>query len=285
MTANVWGAGRLFKELAYIYPEDSHVILAEVKNQVGYGKRERFADALVVSLWPSRGLELIGCEFKSSRSDLLTELKNPAKAEEIQRFCDRWYLVLGDKELIKEGELPETWGLIAPKRSRLGIIKKAPKLSRQDWPTGFVFSMIRAASKRFKADKRDYKAALRKEILDEISERDASSGEYWKQRYLKLEDDIREFENASGIHPFEGVRYKAKALGDFYRYLNSTQWEKVGGELLLVAEKLEFAASRAEGYRKMAAELESLRKEHLKFQEFCKKPKRSKVKFRKKPTS
>lgn len=56
-------------------------------------KGERRADAVAMNLWPSRGNVLRGYEFKVSRADWRSELKNPAKAEPIAQYCDHWYLV------------------------------------------------------------------------------------------------------------------------------------------------------------------------------------------------
>ena len=77
--------------LRFSFPEDQYALLFEVRNSTGYGKRIRSADALAMSLWPSRGLELIGFEIKRSRIDWLKELSQPEKAEEICRFCDQDY--------------------------------------------------------------------------------------------------------------------------------------------------------------------------------------------------
>jgi hypothetical protein len=52
-----------------------------------------------MSLWPSRGIELHGIEIKVSRNDWLKELGDPAKADEIARFCDRWWVAAGDESI------------------------------------------------------------------------------------------------------------------------------------------------------------------------------------------
>ena len=45
-------------------------------------------DAVIMSLWPSRGLELHGVEIKVSRADWKREAADPAKAEAIAAYCD-----------------------------------------------------------------------------------------------------------------------------------------------------------------------------------------------------
>ncbi|KKL94832.1 hypothetical protein LCGC14_1860740 [marine sediment metagenome] len=94
----------------------------------GYARRR--VDAMAFGLWPSRGLEIHGIEIKASRSDWLVELKNPAKVEQSAfSFCDRWWIAVTDAEIVKDDELPSTWGLLIPRGSRLVAKVKAPKLT------------------------------------------------------------------------------------------------------------------------------------------------------------
>src|SRR5690349_6303461 len=77
--------------LKLAHPADEFVTLFEVPESSGsaYGSR---ADAIVFSLHASRGFEMTGFEFKCNRGDWLGELRNPAKADRIARYCDRWCL-------------------------------------------------------------------------------------------------------------------------------------------------------------------------------------------------
>lgn len=54
--------------LARIYSQPEWAILFDVGNATG-GRATRRADAVAMSLWPSRGLELYGFEIKVSRAD------------------------------------------------------------------------------------------------------------------------------------------------------------------------------------------------------------------------
>jgi hypothetical protein len=118
----------------------------EVFASTGYAAGGR-ADAVAMNLYPSRGLTVNGFEFKVSRADWLRELKDGAKAETIFGYCDHWWLVVGDRSIVKANELPEPWGLIAPrKRSamhgtdayELAIVKQAPKLNPQPLDRAFI---------------------------------------------------------------------------------------------------------------------------------------------------
>lgn len=83
-------------------------LMFEVANATGAGGT-RYADAIAMGLWPSRGLHIHGYELKVSRSDWRKELINPSKADEIGKYCDYWWVVT-PPDIVKEGELPETWG-------------------------------------------------------------------------------------------------------------------------------------------------------------------------------
>lgn len=111
----------------YAYP--AWAFLEEVRDAAGYDAT-RSADGIAMSLWKSRGLELQGFEIKASRSDWLKERDSPEKAEAISRYCDRWWLVVSDPSIVKDGELPPSWGLLAlqgnASRVSLKTIKEAP---------------------------------------------------------------------------------------------------------------------------------------------------------------
>ena len=106
-------AAEMIQLLRAKYDPQAYAFLTEVGNSTGFGCR-RHCDALVMSLGP-RGLEIIGIEVKVRRSDWLKELSLPEKAEAIAQYCDRWYLAVGDENIVQEGELPKGWGLMVPK--------------------------------------------------------------------------------------------------------------------------------------------------------------------------
>ncbi len=124
----------------------AYAFFEEVKNQTGYQKRsERYADALALSLWPSRGIAMTGFELKMSRSDWKRELEDPSKAAEFMKYCTGWYVV-APEGIVERLELPATWGLIeVPKggRKRLVIKVEAPKLTAEAWDSAFVAALLR----------------------------------------------------------------------------------------------------------------------------------------------
>lgn len=107
------GAETIEKLLCQYYKrKKGYKLFFEVKRSSGYTKPERFADAIAVSLFPSNGIGLTGYEFKSSRSDLLNDLRDMSKSEAVKQFCDYWILIVTDKVIV-EGKIqvPDDWGI------------------------------------------------------------------------------------------------------------------------------------------------------------------------------
>lgn len=133
----------VFAALRDRYPLGEYAYMSEVRNGTGFTKMTRYADALVMSTWPSRGLDLMGFEVKISRGDWLRELKDPAKAETIFAYCDRWYLVVSDANIVKDGELPTSWGLLVPRKDKLIAKVEASKLTPKPIDKAFLASLLR----------------------------------------------------------------------------------------------------------------------------------------------
>lgn len=130
------------------FPAQAYAVLEEVRNGTGYRHTQRYADALVCSCWPSRGLWIAGIEIKVERRDWLRELQDPAKSAEIQRWCKYWWIA-APAGLVHDGELPGTWGLLEydeKKRGRdkLAVKTKAPELPAEAPAISFLASVLRS---------------------------------------------------------------------------------------------------------------------------------------------
>lgn len=119
-------------------------VFFEVGDSTGSGQR-RWADAVAMNMYPSRGLEVHGFEIKVSRSDWLRELKNPEKSAPVQRFCDRWWIVC-PKDIIHPGELPPTWGHYDVTQSGLRQVIAAPKLEPTPVDRNFTAALLRRSA-------------------------------------------------------------------------------------------------------------------------------------------
>lgn len=113
-----------------------YVFMPHVRSNAGFDA-PRTLDAVVMDLWPSKGLHLHGFEIKCSRSDWLRELKAPEKAQVFHDRLDRFWLVVADRSIVRDGELPTGWGLLAPIVDRWGATllhcyRSAPVLPQTD---------------------------------------------------------------------------------------------------------------------------------------------------------
>lgn len=133
---------------------EAYAVMSEVRDVTGasHGGRRRYADILAIGLWPSRGLEIEGFEVKDHRSDWLREVKDPAKADAIFRFCDRWWLVSAPG-VAKIEEVPSPWGWmewVPAQKGALGRLmtrKQSPKMEPVEPSRGFLASLLRSLAR------------------------------------------------------------------------------------------------------------------------------------------
>jgi hypothetical protein len=177
------------------------------------GNRNRSADAVAFSLFPSQGLEIYGFEKKVSRSDWLRELKNSKKADAVGKYCDRWWVV-APKDVVDVKEMPAPWGLMVPRKGRLVVLKQASKLPSKPINRAFLMSLMRQIHTRwlprsqsdviigkslqdrydagFRAGKAEVTGATQVPILE-------SQLKYSKMETERLKKDISDFEMKSGL--------------------------------------------------------------------------------------
>lgn len=139
--------GRVLSLLEARHPPGAWAFFRHVRSGTGWFKfdeNERYADAVALGLWPSRGLELHGFEVKVSRSDWLRELRQPDKATAVSRYCDRWWVVAPDG-VVQFAELPPSWGLMVVRESNteLRVAKPAPACETKPLDRAFVASLVR----------------------------------------------------------------------------------------------------------------------------------------------
>jgi hypothetical protein len=193
--------------LAKKYAPPAYALFREVRDATGYNSR-RSADALVMLLWPSRGLFVTGFELKVSRNDWLRELKNPSKAEAIARYCDFWFLVSPEK-VIQPGELPPTWGhLIAGKGKLTTAVEATKNRAVQTFDTAFFASLCRSVHKEI--EKLRGTAVLVSDIEAEVERRVEQRLETkrlaWERArttetiaHQQLKTAVARFESESGV--------------------------------------------------------------------------------------
>ena len=180
--------------------------LSEVRNGTGYGRATtRTADALAFSLWPSRGLELHGVEIKSARHDWLREKDNPEKADEIGKYCDRWWLATGNPSIAEVGELPAPWGLLVFTDGAMKVVKVAEKLEAKPIDRLLLAAILRRSAEGC-ADHvhRDEVESTASALIDAAREEGAKAALYEHERekvyHEQLKQQIADFERVSGVH-------------------------------------------------------------------------------------
>ena len=214
------GEAELFGKLKKRFSPPAWAIFRSVRNSTGWSGN-RTADAVAMSLWPSLGLEVHGFEIKVSRNDWLRELGKPEKSGPVQKYCDRWWIVVSEEKIVdlSAGELPKTWGLLTVKGGKLHTVVEAPGLKAQALDKGFVAALLRKA---FEANQvPDLEAQVREELRDEI-ERSVGYAQERESRRLKgeVEELKKRIEHFEAMGDISGVaindwNYKdiAKTIG------------------------------------------------------------------------
>lgn len=177
---------QVYRLLEELFPQDAFAMIPEVGNSTGANCR-RHIDAVVMSLYPSRGLNIYGIEIKVSRSDWIRERDNPKKADEIAQFCDGFYLAISDATVALLPEVPDTWGLISCATGKAKIIRHAPKLNPEPLTRGFVAAMLRRAQAFTRSD--DFVAQVRNE---ESTKQKASWEAFYKKQYEDAKKEATE---------------------------------------------------------------------------------------------
>lgn len=127
--------------LTKAYPLPEYATFFEVGDATG-GRHSRWADAVTMACWPSRGLAITGFELKASRSDWLREKRDVSKSAPVQKYCDRWALFTAPG-VVLPGELPELWGHAELVGNRMVWKTQSPQLKPDPLDRSFVASLLR----------------------------------------------------------------------------------------------------------------------------------------------
>jgi len=200
-----------------------------------------WADAIVVGMWKSRGHEIIGFEVKTSRQDWLREKRKPSKADGVGKFCHRFYLVVGDESIVKEGELPMNWGLMVPHTKNSLRIKKEAVIIKNPEPAtmGFMCAILRRAMQQCLPEKR-----LQREYRRGLTEGE-KIGQNWNKKQLEwkekqnqsLIDKIEHFEKEAGFKIDEGWN-KPEEVGKILKMILEGNYERYLQKLEDMKERL-----------------------------------------------
>lgn len=218
------------------------VLAFEVANGTG-SQAQRYADAVAMNCFPSKGCEILGFEIKVSRSDWLRELKKSGKSVPVARFCDRWYVVAPDG-IVKREELPRGWGLIVGKDDALRVAVQPPvNEEAKDVTRSFMASMLRRVGRLTDEATKEVerRAVQRTEAVERQRVRDSLPDSVLERKYAELQANVQAFETASGLSirygwdlPAVGKAVKAlQNVGDLSKKL-----ERWRGELATLDRKI-----------------------------------------------
>ena len=246
------------------FPEIQFAWLYEVEGREK--GRSRYADAVALQRWESRGIYLNGFEVKVNRADWLKELKDVEKSSPVQRYCRHWWIAT-PPGVIGDGELPPNWGhYIVNEGGRLKCAQKAPALEAQAIDLKFVASILRRSVDAKKAAVDEAVDALRREHAANPAEKENSELrtkvymlEYKlkdaeslalrhkeateRERHLRetLVESIRVFEEGSGIPvgTISGLRYQVNVASAAQAFRLANELRTHRGTLTLLRDSIE----------------------------------------------
>ena len=223
-----WNEAMVAAVLQKKWGKPEYAFLRQVRNTTGYGPRIRTADAIAMGLWPSRGLYLHGFEIKVSRSDWAHELKQPAKAEEMARYCHFWWLAVPDGSIVQDGELPNPWGLVEVGSGTPKILKQAPFTEHPQAPTLSLFASLMRNVAEGDAAIADVRTLMAKELRAaeakgrEEGERFAkANGDQAIKALRELTARVTAFEQQSGIRLDRYSDHFSQEIGSAVRFLRN----------------------------------------------------------------
>lgn len=230
-------------------------VFTHVRERTGYSDRGlRTADAVAVGVWPSTGQEVLGFEVKTSRADWLRELRDPAKAEGVYRYCDRWWLVTPEK-CVSAGELPEGWGHMVVVPRGLRVVVPAQELKPLPVTRGFLASLCRKAIEHIPDEVAARVAAAEAQA---VARNDAEI-ERLRGTVERLETAIAEFEAASGI---EHLIWGSGSIGRAVRFVRTLQgddrWHSLVGQFDNLASQADRIAASAREQAAAAADIAAM---------------------------
>lgn len=146
-------AKEVVEHLARSYAAPKWAFFAELRVGTGYIQalddiwEQRF-DAWAIALWPSKKFLRIAFEVKVTRSDFLSEIKNPQKRQAAMALSNQFYFVT-PQGLIKKEEIPDDCGLIEikPTGGRLITVKAPVHDGLPEAPWRFLASIARRAER------------------------------------------------------------------------------------------------------------------------------------------
>jgi len=212
----------------------------------------RSADAVMMSLWPSRGLEMHGVEIKVSRSDWKREAKDPTKAESIAKYCDRWWIHTSPGVVDDLSDLPQAWGLREFNGKTWKTIREAEKTDAEPITRRFLAALLRRADGVFQDLLKDALTQARAQADKEIADRRAN---YAKEIERAVERRTAHLSKGhENVQKFDAVFGKDASVS---WECQPEMWGKAARALAQIGSEYAYS-SLSERFRKAADEIDAL---------------------------
>jgi len=239
---------------------NKHVALTQVRGGTGWGNgSDTTSDVMVLGSWPSSGQLLEGFEVKVSRADWLNEVKCNGEKAQNKCFCDKWWLVIADESMVKEGELFDDWGMMAVVDGKLKVIKEAPPLTPKQMTKEFVSSLLRHNEKEYIPID-----VVNDRVKDAIRQAEANS----KEKYAMLLDYVKTINKTFGItmefHDknknswLNATHWTAKVRGRYSNYTDEELVKLISASLNDDLKDLSFKITQIKDYATRILESEQL---------------------------
>lgn len=221
--------------------------LESVRNGTGYSRSPRTADALAMSLYPSRGLHLHGFEVKVSRGDWLREVRDPEKAEAIARHCHYWWVVategVVDDDLLGP-EIPTTWGYMLADKDGIKVVKQATLMEAKP-PDHLLLAAILRVTAAHATDAAKLEAARKAGHAEGFATGKGSAEDtirFERESHARLQKSVDEFEAASGVRISQ---WDGKQIGEAVRLVRQGDFARQLKALQQAAERISRDAAKA----------------------------------------
>ncbi len=162
--------------------------------------RRRF-DGIAISMWPSMGEIVHGFEIKTSRSDFLSEIKDPAKSGQLMRWCNHFWLVC-PPDVAQDDEVPFMWGILHVHKSGMRQRRRAPELTPVNRPSNWWQCMLLRLMTKTKHEPDDLATSRSegfKDGYDQAEKQAEKDYKYQTEHHESLKKMVNDFEQASGL--------------------------------------------------------------------------------------
>lgn len=223
-----------------------YAVMWEVGRATGAVSNQRYADAVIMSLWPSRGLELHGVEIKVSRADWRREAADPTKAEAIAAYCDRWWVYTGPGVIQDTSELPPMWGAREFDGRVWRTIKEAEKTDARVCDRVFLAALLRRADGESRWQIDQQARAIADGAVKSANDRIESEIARRSSDAKAARQQIADFEEASGLSFRDFMLGDAKAIGAMVKAVSAVGVKKTYGGVNAILNSMRVAVARIE---------------------------------------